>query len=125
MANAELIRRGYAQLPTAPPNVRHQELFIKLHRDARAQKSGLWATPSDTVTSGPSATVAQVGLGVPAQDAWTCPASHPIKRNFTTYSGERCIYHPPGGAFYGKTKPERCYATDEQARQDGCRRSTR
>ena len=47
--------------------------------------------------------------GVPPKDAWTCPSEAPIKGNFTTYSGERCIYHPSGGQFYGKTKPERCY----------------
>jgi competence protein ComEC len=51
--------------------------------------------------------------------------THAIKGNFTTYSGERCIYHVPGGAFYGKTNPERCYATEAEARQDGCRRSKR
>ncbi len=68
---------------------------------------------------------AQARPGVPPQDSWTCPASQPIKGNFTTYSGERCIYHVPGGQFYGKTKPERCYATEEEARQDGCRRSKR
>ncbi len=64
-------------------------------------------------------------LGVPPQDPWTCPASHPIKGNFTTYSGERCIYHMPGAQFYVKTKPERCFATEQEARQDGCRRSKR
>jgi hypothetical protein len=63
--------------------------------------------------------------GVAPKDAWTCPASHPIKGNFTTYSGERCIYHVQGGQFYSKTKPERCYATEEEARRDGCRRSRR
>ena len=63
--------------------------------------------------------------GAVPQDAWTCPLTHPIKGNFTTYSGERCIYHVPGGAFYGRTKPERCYVTEEEARQDGCRRSRR
>ena len=63
--------------------------------------------------------------GVPPQDAWTCPLPHPIKGNFTTYSGERCIYHMKGGQFYGKTKPERCYATEEEAVRDGCRRSKR
>lgn len=63
--------------------------------------------------------------GVPPQDAWTCPASHPIKGNFTTYSGERRIYHMRGGQFYEKTKPERCYTTEAEARQDGCRRSKR
>ena len=45
--------------------------------------------------------------------------------NFTTYSGERCIYHVQGGQFYGKTKPERCYATEDEAGRDGCRRSKR
>src|SRR5262249_11775946 len=63
--------------------------------------------------------------GIQPKDAWTCPTDHPIKGNFTTYSGERCIYHPPSGAFYSKTKPERCYASDEEARQDGCRKSKR
>lgn len=63
--------------------------------------------------------------GVPPQDVWTCPLTHPIKGNFTTYSGERCIYHMKGGQFYGKTKPERCFATEEDAVKDGCRRSKR
>ena len=73
-----------------------------------------------------AATVAaQARPGVPPQDAWTCPVSHSIKGNFTTYSGERCIYHVPGGSFYTKTKPERCYATEADAVKDGCRRSKR
>jgi hypothetical protein len=63
--------------------------------------------------------------GVSPESAWTCPVSQPIKGNFTTYSGERCIYHMSGGQFYGKTKPERCYATEADAQQDGCRRSKR
>ena len=64
-------------------------------------------------------------VGLAPTEAWTCPTTHPIKGNFTTYSGERCIYHVPGGQFYDKTKPERCYATENEARQDGCRRSKR
>ena len=63
--------------------------------------------------------------GVPPQDVWTCPLTHPIKGNFTTYSGEWCIYHMKGGQFYGKTKPERCYAAEADAVKDGCRRSKR
>lgn len=53
------------------------------------------------------------------------PVTHPIKGNFTAYSGEPCIYHVPGGGFYTKTKPERCYATEADAVKDGCRRSKR
>jgi len=64
-------------------------------------------------------------FGVPLQSAWSCPLTHPIKGNFTTYSGEPCIYHVPGGYFYGKTKPERCYLSEPGAVRDGCRRSKR
>jgi micrococcal nuclease len=42
MVNAELVRRGYAQVMTIPPNVRHQELLVKLQRDARQAERGLW-----------------------------------------------------------------------------------
>jgi micrococcal nuclease len=42
MINAELVRRGYAQVMTVPPNVRHQALFVKLQRDAREAERGLW-----------------------------------------------------------------------------------
>jgi hypothetical protein len=62
--------------------------------------------------------------GVPPQ-GFNCPLAQPIKGNFTTYSGERCIYHVPGGGFYGKTRPERCYLTEADAVRDGCRRSKR
>lgn len=42
MVNAELVRLGYAQVMTVPPNVRHQALFLKLQRDAREAGRGLW-----------------------------------------------------------------------------------
>jgi micrococcal nuclease len=40
MVNAELVRQGYAQVMTVPPNVRYQELFLKLQREARARIGG-------------------------------------------------------------------------------------
>ena len=42
MINAELVAQGYAQVMTIPPNVRHQELFLKLQREARLLQLGLW-----------------------------------------------------------------------------------
>jgi len=42
MINAELVRLGYAQVMTVPPNVRYQSLFLKLQRDAREAGRGLW-----------------------------------------------------------------------------------
>lgn len=45
MVNAELVRLGYAQVLTVPPNVRHAELFRKLATEARENHRGLWARP--------------------------------------------------------------------------------
>ena len=44
MVNAELVRLGYAQVMTIPPNVKYASLFVKLHREAREAGRGLWAS---------------------------------------------------------------------------------
>jgi micrococcal nuclease len=41
-ANAEMVRQGFAQVMTIPPNVKYQALFLKLQREARAAGRGLW-----------------------------------------------------------------------------------
>ena len=41
MINAELVRQGYAQVATFPPNVKDQELFPRLQCKAREAKRGL------------------------------------------------------------------------------------
>jgi micrococcal nuclease len=45
MINAELVRQGYAQVATFPPNVKHAEAFRQRQREAREARRGLWATP--------------------------------------------------------------------------------
>jgi len=40
--NAEMLKAGYAQLMTFPPNIKHVDLFIKLQREARENNRGLW-----------------------------------------------------------------------------------
>jgi len=40
--NAELVRLGYAQAVTYPPDVKYQELFLTLEREAREAGRGLW-----------------------------------------------------------------------------------
>lgn len=41
--NAELVRRGFAQVLTIPPNVRHADRFLALQQAARRAGRGLWA----------------------------------------------------------------------------------
>ena len=46
LVNAVLVREGYAQVATFPPDVKYQDIFLKLQREAREKKRGLWGTGS-------------------------------------------------------------------------------
>jgi micrococcal nuclease len=130
MVNAEMIGHGFGQVATGGPNVRHQETLLRRQDQARAAKLGIWRTAAPVAPgakSAPAASpkVAQARPGVAPKTGWSCPLTHPIKADFTTYSSERCIYYVPGSAAYAESRTERCYATEDEARQDGCRRSRR
>jgi endonuclease YncB( thermonuclease family) len=43
MLNAELVRQGYAQVATLSPPIKYQEWFLRLQREAREARRGLWA----------------------------------------------------------------------------------
>lgn len=40
--NALLVKEGFARVATFPPNVKYAEYFLKLEREARARKKGMW-----------------------------------------------------------------------------------
>ena len=42
MLNEEIVRAGYANLMTYPPNVKYQERFLRAYKEARGNKRGLW-----------------------------------------------------------------------------------
>lgn len=42
MLNEEIVKAGYANLMTIPPNVKYQEAFLKAYREARENRRGLW-----------------------------------------------------------------------------------
>jgi micrococcal nuclease len=142
MVNAELIGHGFGQVPTGGPNVRHQETLLRRQDQARAAKLGIWRTaapaapaakggttakgaPPAAVPPAAAPKIAQARPGVAPKTGWICPLTHPIKADFATYSSERCIYYVPGSGAYAESRTERCYATEDEARQDGCRRSRR
>ncbi|HPS36781.1 MAG TPA: thermonuclease family protein [Candidatus Omnitrophota bacterium] len=41
--NAEIMKAGYAQVMTYPPNVKYQDLFLGLQKEAREKGLGLWS----------------------------------------------------------------------------------
>jgi micrococcal nuclease len=42
MVNAEMVKRGYAEVMSIPPDFRHRALLLRLQQDAREAGRGLW-----------------------------------------------------------------------------------
>lgn len=93
MLNEELVKGGFAQSSTYPPDVKYQDLFVAAQQQARDSGTGLWgacgsfgaeATPVPSVAPPPPAAAAPAVTSQPADPA---PAT----------SGPRQGVHP--GAF--------------------------
>ena len=41
--NEEIVRQGYAQLLTIPPNVKYKSVFLEAQKEARENNRGLWS----------------------------------------------------------------------------------
>lgn len=55
LVNLELVRLGFANSSTYPPDVAYQNLFLEAESDARDASAGLWgATPTPVPTLGPT-----------------------------------------------------------------------
>jgi len=117
MVNATLVREGYAVASTYPPDVKHQELFLSLQREAMDAGRGLWGPACASPTAPPVAGPCDFsGTNQPV-----------IKGNISQTTGEK-IYHVPGGDFYDKTvideaAGERWFCTEQEAVTAGWRRS--
>lgn len=65
--NAELVKQGYAKVSTYPPNVKYQDVFLKLEREAREEGRGLWAKETSSkgtvVSSNPGHEYLWVSVG--------------------------------------------------------------
>ncbi len=81
-------------------------------------------TPAPNPLAPSTAPGVATAVSVGASDGWLppvdgeCPVGHPVK-----VSERSGIYHVPGGRFYERLKPDRCYATAAAAEADGYRAS--
>jgi len=80
MVNAEMVRRGYAQVMSVPPDFRHRALFLRLQEEARAAGRGLWQAAPPVRPAPPTRTPAR-------------PGAHP--RPAFRASPRRCPDRPP------------------------------
>ena len=76
LINAELVRRGYAQAATDPPDVAFADLFGQLEQEAREAARGVWAEPTPIPASPtPPATPTPIPPAPPIPKpapAWNC-----------------------------------------------------
>ncbi len=42
MLNEEIVKAGYANVMTIPPNVKYKDRFLNAYQEARKRKRGLW-----------------------------------------------------------------------------------
>ena len=61
--NAELLRRGFAQVLTIPPNIAHTDEFAAIARQAREGSQGLWASCSLLPNGRPAPASSSGGTG--------------------------------------------------------------
>lgn len=78
--NAELVRQGYAQIATFPPDVANQELFVQLQQEAREAGRGLWSQAVATLSPAtqppqPTSPPLPTNTPLPAFTATTAPQS--------------------------------------------------
>jgi hypothetical protein len=77
------------------------------------------ATTRPAGTEPTAATVAATPAWVEPVDG-ACPDGYPVKANTSSH-----IFHVPGGQFYERTVPERCYTDPQAAEADGYRAARR
>lgn len=129
MFNRTLVREGYAQMATFPPNVRHVDEFKALQQEAREAHRGLWGLkdgptqPSMDNTAeekAPSQAGAPPATWQPTNGQCVWNGKEQIKGNI---SSNDKVYHSPGQRNYAQTNPEACFATPKDAEAAGYRAS--
>jgi len=118
--NEELVRQGYANASTYPPDVAMSERFRQAEEEARLNQRGLWGS----ACSGREATAAPAP--VPVTTSAPAVGQCTIKGNINS-EGEK-IYHAPGCQSYSKTvidesKGERWFCSESEAVEAGWRKA--
>ena len=120
MYNAILIKDGYGQLVTVPPDVKYVDIFKELNEQARNQNKGLWANPNGIVENNNSNSSDNNNI-VPNQTG-----------NAADYANGRIIgnknskiYHIPGGKSYNKVSAQNAvyFNTEAEAQAAGYKKA--
>ena len=121
--NLELVKQGFAYSYSYPPDIKHQDQFMKAQEEAREAKRGLWnACLDDSSVSAPAVAPSAVPVVATQSPSGSCV----IKGNISA-SGEK-IYHLPGCGSYAKTqidesRSEKWFCSEAEAQAAGWRKA--
>jgi hypothetical protein len=106
-------RRGSRTLPelTTPP------VWPPIESSARIEEPAPSSEPTSPEPTSPEPASSEP-TWKPADVDGSTPAGYPVKAKDASQ-----IFHEPGGRFYDRTKPDRCYRSAADAEADGYRRS--
>ena len=107
MFNSILVKNGYAQVSTFPPDVKYQDKFVELERIAKSNDLGLWADDGQSVENENATESISVQNGK-------------IKANKNSM-----VYHMPDGLYYNSVSENNAiyFETEEDAINAGYRKS--
>ena len=113
--NLELVKQGFANSYSYPPDIKYQKEFLAAETEAREAERGLWAACPIVATP-----------TIKVQEAPKNDCDIKIKGNIGT-SGEK-IYHLPGCGSYAKTqidekRGELWFCSEKEAQEAGWRKA--
>lgn len=117
MVNEELLKGGYAQVSTYPPDVLHVDQFLELQRAAREAGAGLWSKcAAAEPTATPEPVVAPAPETAPAASA-PCDCAGPDLdcKDFGTQASAQACWDFCGGSA-GGPDPHRLDGNDKDGR---------
>lgn len=68
MVNLELVRQGFANVYTVPPNVKYKDEFLAAEREAREAERGLWEKGEALGTSKTAVKIVNINADAPGND---------------------------------------------------------
>lgn len=92
---------------------------LRRHRAPESVGTASWPPLTETDTPAPRSGPVQFTSGVDPVDG-ACPPGYPIKAKEASK-----IFHVPGGLFYDRTAPNRCFANEADAEAAGYRQARR
>lgn len=110
--NKVLVQEGYAFSSTYPPDIKYQDVFLTVEKEAREASRGLWGS---------------CGFIAGVETKQTAPETDCVIKGNISSSGEK-IYHLPGQRYYNKTvisksKGERWFCSEDEAIDGGWRKA--